>query len=217
MSEFEANNQLTLYKGEICTVAQRKARKAAETRKKIKEEFLSETQVIMSSIKDICLQIKKSSKMLKSIRAFHRNGESQWHNSYKEFLNTFPDISKNILRFSLKFDETECSKKELSKIFKGDRYRKRTSDYIDKFGYQMLDLMDILEELSDAISNAKLNSNPCWRTHEIYCGASTGKRVGLKKIQSQFTSTVNNMKKSLIELSRLSTECYKIANFQTIS
>jgi len=216
MSEYEYNNSKTVYNGEVCTIAEAKARKAAETRKKKADEKKLRKQkeevytrdVILPSLRDFCRRIRKSVKMLNSLRAFHRNGRGQWHKRYDEFMKMFPEISKNLSSYVTLYDKIVETEHSLSSLLKKNKCDKACFSFIDKFGYQMYELLDIADRFSMSVTKSGAATMPGWSTHEIICGAADGKRVGLLKIQQQMFSAQKQVRADLIELARQSQESY---------
>ena len=216
MSNFEESLQKTTYKGKECTVAQARAMKSAETRRKKREEEKAaksdskyDRHSVLPSLHQYCKQIRSSARVLKSIRAFHHNGEGQWHSKYKEFLRMFPEIARNLGLYVKQYDEIIKTEENMGKALKKNRSDKSCFAYVDKFGYQMLDLLEMAEKLFKSVSRSGVMDMPGWKDHEIVKGATDGRRVGLKKIQGEILRINNKVKSSLVLLAKQAKESYR--------
>jgi hypothetical protein len=213
-SNFEENNSLTTYKGEVCTVARARALKAAETKRKKQEEkkARSRKKEIVLSAREMLEELvetcrsSKSGRMLKSIRAYARNGETQWGQFYVNFLERNRDVKKHLYAFVGIYDELCSLEKEMKRSLKKDV--RLTLAIVDKFGYRLQDLIETVEKFGKAVSGSGVSDAPMWKTHEIYTGSTDGKRVGLRRIQQQMASTLKKMKSSVLDMARQSKEVY---------
>lgn len=206
-SNFEYENSMTVYKGEKCTIARARALKAAETRRCTKDR--SKTQSVkdelMQSLYEIC-QKTKNIRMLKSIRAYARNGETQWGALFAQFLNQHRDIKRSLYKFVGIYDDADKLLKELKRSLRKDV--NITLNIVEQYGYKMQDMVDAVENFSSAVSKSQAIEQPLWKNHEIINGSVDGKRVGLHKIQSQMISSLNKMRKGILMVARESQQIY---------
>lgn len=206
-SNFEYENSMTVYKGEKCTIARARALKAAETRRCAKDR--SKTQSVkdelMQSLYEIC-QKTKNIRMLKSIRAYARNGETQWGALFAQFLNQHRDIKRSLYKFVGIYDDADKLLKELKRSLRKDV--NITLNIVEQYGYKMQDMVDAVENFSSAVSKSQAIEQPLWKNHEIINGSVDGKRVGLHKIQSQMISSLNKMRKGILMVARESQQIY---------
>lgn len=206
-SNFEYENSMTVYKGEKCTIARARALKAAETRRRAKEEHKSPgiKHELMQSLYETCRQVKDI-RMLKSIRAYARNGETQWGVLFIQFLNQHREIKRSLYKFVGVYDDAEKLLKELKRSLRKDV--NETLSVVEQYGYKMQDMVDTVENFSSAVSKSQAIEQPLWKNHEIINGSVDGKRVGLQKIQSQMISSLNKMRKGILMIARESQQIY---------
>ena len=206
-SEFEYNNSMTTYRGEKMTIARARALKAAESRKKKQENADKEVKTaIMDEVMDCC-KGARAIRMLKSIRAYARNGEQQWGMFFKRFLTQNRAIKASLYKFCTLYDELDAIEKDIRKHVKKDaRY---ALIQVEKYGYRMQDLLETVQKFSESITKSQVSEMPLWKNHEIIKGSADGKRVGLKRIMGQMTSACKKMEKSIRSLAIKRKEAYE--------
>ena len=194
-SEFEYNNSMTTYRGEKMTIARARALKAAESRKKKQENADKEVKTaIMDEVMDCCKDAR-AIRMLKSIRAYARNGEQQWGIFFKRFLAQNRSIKAQLYKFCTLYDELDAIEKDIKKHLRKDaRY---ALNLVEKYGYRLQDLLETVQKFGDSVSKSQASDMPMWKNHEIIKGSADGKRVGLKRIMGQMVSACKKMEKSI--------------------
>lgn len=205
-SNFEYDNSMTVYNGEKCTIARARALKAAESRKRAREERKSSIKnELTSSLYETCRRAK-AIRMLKSIRAYARNGETQWGALFIQFLNQHRDIKRSLYRFVGIYDDAEKLLKELKCSLRKDL--NTTLNIVEQYGYKMQDMVETVEKFGNAVFKSQAADQPLWKDHEIIKGSDDGKRVGLRKIQSQMTSSMTKMRNGILAIARESQQVY---------
>ena len=212
-SNFEYENSYTTYKGQRVTIAQMKALKAAETRKKNKEQktdtITSVRNDVMDSLMEICRQ-SRAIRMLKSIRAYARNGEQQWGRQFLRFLRQNRDIKKHLYKFCTLYDEMDRLEVQIKKSLRKDA--RGALSLIEKYGYRLQDLLDEVTGFSTAVSKSGCSDMPLWKNHEIIKGSSDGKRVGISKIMGQMITATKKMETSIRKLAKSHKNAYEEIN-----
>ena len=208
-SEFEYNNSMTTYRGEKMTIARARALKAAESRKK-KQQEPDPKETLKTEIMDdvmTCCKEARAVRMLKSIRAYARNGEQQWGIFFKRFLTQNRAIKASLYKFCTLYDELDAIETDIRKHVKKDaRY---ALSPVEKYGYRMQDLLETVQKFSESITKSQVSEMPLWKNHEIIKGSADGKRVGLKRIMGQMTSACKKMEKSIRSLAIKKKEAYE--------
>lgn len=211
-SNFEYENSYTTYNGQRVTIAQMRALKAAETRKRNKEQKTGITTVkneVMDSLMEICRQ-SRAIRMLKSIRAYARNGEQQWGRQFLRFLRQNRDIKKHLYRFCTLYDEMDRLEAQIKKSLRKDA--RGALSLIEKYGYRLQDLLEEVTGFSTAVSKSGCADMPLWKNHEIIKGSADGKRVGISKIMGQMISSTKKMETSIRRLAKSHKNAYEEIN-----
>lgn len=211
-SNFEYENSYTTYNGQRVTIAQMRALKAAETRKKNKEQKTGITTVkneVMDSLMEICRQ-SRAIRMLKSIRAYARNGEQQWGRQFLRFLRQNRDIKKHLYKFCTLYDEMDRLEVQIKKSLRKDT--RGALSLIEKYGYRLQDLLEEVTGFSTAVSKSGCADMPLWKNHEIIKGSADGKRVGISKIMGQMISATKKMETSIRRLAKSHKNAYEEIN-----
>ena len=210
-SNFEYDNSYTIYKGQRVTIAQMKSLKAAETRKRNKEENTDTTGTslrneVMDSLMEQCRQ-SRAIRMLKSIRAYARNGEQQWGRQFLKFLHQNREIKKHLYKFCTLYDEMDHLETQIKKSLRKDA--RGALALIEKYGYRLQDLLEELTSFSTAVSKSGCTEMPLWKNHEIIKGSADGKRIGISKIMTQMLSATKKMETSIRKLAKSHKSAYE--------
>ena len=206
------DSQIVTYNGREVTKAQKRALKAAETRRKNaelrKQRDTYTRECILPSVLEHIESTRKSVRCLKTIWSFYENGYRQWGTIFNQMLEFYPKLNGALVRYHSKYNEILDTQTELEKMIKRNKCNKSFFGLARTFGYQMFSLVDIISELSDAICKERITDSPLYSDHEMIVGAKDGRRKGLIHIVSNTFSMVSTTTKNLVELSKMLDEAY---------
>ena len=213
------NEQMTIYNGQVVTLAQAIAMKAADARKKKQEEerkrsdAFKKTSVFPEILKHI-EKTMKSTRTLKSFNAFLRNGKWQFAQDFTAMMEQFPKLLHTLTMYKIQFKKVQETYDHLEKLVSRNKCHKSFIPAAEDFGYEMLNLLDCLEKIVDVVTKEGIIHNPRYRQRDIINGPPDGKRVGLAQIISKTTESKSKTKSNLLTLQKLLTDAYKfvIAN-----
>lgn len=204
IDEIEFNNQKTIYKGREVTIAQKRALKAAETRKANAEaKKKSKTFDVRDVLPCVLVEIentRKSVRNLKSICAFVDNGPRQWSRDYRMLMETFPEVERAFGLYHNRYNKIMKIVDELSNILKKSKINKSFFGVAENFGIEMQKLLDDIEVLTDAVSKSRCMDLPSFSGKEIIESSADGRRPGLKHILRNSTSTKIKTRDNLTKL-----------------
>lgn len=146
----------------------------------------------------------KGVKLLKSLKAWHKNGYRQWGTIHKTIVS-FDGIRQPFAKYNAKFWEIKSVMDEINKV--GGRSEKAVYQYMEKLSYLFDDMIDIIQELSKGISR----NNICQRFANEKAIYEDYKRLGLKELMSRVSH-------SLIDMQNIINKCsgYSLKGFDTI-
>lgn len=210
MAEMERLSMKTVYKGETMTVAEARARKSADTRRKnLQKKEEDGRNLILPEVRKQITATRKSTRCLKSILAFLDNGPIQWPGDFKLFKKYYPELMGAFVRYKAQYQKIMKLEEELDKVLRRSKTSKSFFGIAQDFGYQMLNLLDIVEEISSKISKSDILIRPYLSTREIVVGAKDGRRPGLKHIISHTFENMKKTKQNLINLARSINDAYQ--------
>lgn len=219
MDEFERKAMTITVNGKQTTVGEAHAMKVAMACKQRRERKASVNKFIQEKILPKLMKkierTKKSTRCLKTIRAFVDNGPIQWSHDYKLMKKMYPELNSSLNRYRTQYERIAELVQELEKNIKKNKFTKKFFNMIQEFGSQMFNLLDMVEQLAYSINKSHICDAPCFANQEIIIGASDGKRKGLQQILSSTFSNLNTTKTNLIDLARYINTVYEdIDNFK---
>lgn len=164
-------------------------------KKKVKKE-LTDIQNQTIDIKGLM----REARLLKSFDAYYHNGYRQWGRIAKDVIHGNEDIRKPFVRFVAKYDEVEAIMNELEKI--GMKSEKAVYQYMETLGYRLDDIIEILKDLSHAISRNDILGR--FGNHKFV--NETGRRLGLRELMSRVCNAVCKMQMIIIQCGAYSTQ-----------
>lgn len=182
-SNFEYNNQMIEVDGIKMSMSQYKAYKAKKTKEnKIKER----NSKIIPHLPEFINNSLKSIKLLKTIHSYYRNAYRQWGIVGKEVIE-HPCLNHYFVMYVAKYNDIVKNINTIVKIGKSND--KDIYQYIEKLAYNVDDLKNIIDKLSDGIIESQLLINLSLKDKEVINGC--GRRLGLQTICSRvFDCTV---------------------------
>ena len=212
LDKMERLSMMTVYKGVSMTVAEANKKKAAEKRKKNAEERKKKNEWRKEILPDVLKQIentRKSTRCLKSICAFVDNGPIQWPTDYKLMMKLYPKVRNAFWKYHAQYKKIEETEKKLDLMLKRSKTNKNFFSLAREFGYQMFDLLDIINEISEAIHKDRVCDSMIFQNKEIIVGAADGKRKGLRHILSSTYNNLTTTRSNLVSLSKSLEEAYE--------
>lgn len=153
----------------------------AAPKKKAKKEA-SEIQLDTIDIKTMV----KGVRLLKSLKAYHTNGYRQWGTIHKTIVG-LNGIRQPFSKYNAKYWEIKSLMTEIEKI--GGKSEKAVYQYMEKLGYLIDDMIEIIKELSKGISS----NNICQAFANEKAIYENDKRLGLKELMSRVSRTLVDM------------------------
>ena len=213
LDQITDDSQIVTYNGREVTKAQKRALKAAETRRKNAEVHEQRNrytrECVLPSVLEHIKTTRKSVKCLKTIWSYYENGYKQWGTIFNQMLEFYPKLNSSLIRYHSKYNEILKTQTELEKMIKRSKCNKEFFGLARAFGYQMFSLLDIINELSDAVNKKRITDCPLYSDHEMIVGSKDGRRKGLIHIVRNTFSMVSTTTKNLAELSKVLDEAYE--------
>lgn len=179
----------------------------SEYRKYLKEKGLikpkKKAKKSLTDIQNQTIDIKglmSGARILKSFDAYYHNGYRQWGRIAKDVIHGNEDIRKPFVRFVAKYDEVEQIMNEVEKV--GMKSEKAVYQYMETLGYRLDDLIEILTDLSHAITRNDILGR--YGGHKFV--NEVGRRLGLKELMSRVCSGVIAMQKIIHQCGAYSTK-----------
>lgn len=213
MEEIERKEMKTVYNGEVMTVGQATAKKAAARRKanaeKKKKNNEWTREMVLPEILKLVSETRKSTRCLKSICAFVDNGPVQWYGDYRKLMKMFPDVEKAFLRYHSLYKKIEKLEEEMDKMLKRSKTNKNFFSVAQDFGYNMFELLDRVADISAVIQKHNVCENIFFKDREIILGAADNRRKGLRHILSSTYKNTKTTKDNLLKLSKALSQAYE--------
>lgn len=135
----------------------------------------------------------KGVKLLKSFDAYYHNAYRQWGKEVKEVLFENKEIGGQFIKFVSKYKEIESLMSIIEKV--SGKSEKAVYQYIETMGYKVDDIIEILTNLSKAISKNDI----CQRFNNRKFIFENGRRLGLKELMSRVCRGLIDMQSIIIK------------------
>ena len=204
--EMEFRSQTTVYNGRVVTVAQACALRASDRKRKNEKAKKKKNQLYDDSVfpylRDNIFQTFKSSRTLKSFKAFRDNGQIRWKSDYESLMNICPLLSKALYEYSIQYNKVADICEQIDDTLKRSKKSRAFMGLAEEFGIHMYLLLDRLNDIIKVIHNKKVTMIPGFKDKEIIIGSPDGKRIGIRQLLSMTTATVVKTKTNLVKLQR---------------
>ena len=158
-----------------------------KTKKRVKKEL---TDIQLDS-KDI-VKLVEGVRLLKSFKAYRDNGYRQWGCKCRDVIN-MRGIREPFLQLSCKYWEIRELVNKIEEV--GCKCNeKAVFDYMETLGYRLDDMIQILLNLSKAISDNQI----CYRFKDEKFIYENDKRLGLRELMSRVCRSVIDMQNIII-------------------
>lgn len=164
-------------------------------KKKVKKQ-VTDIQLQTIDIKGLF----KGARLLKSFDAYYHNGYKQWGRIAKDVIHGNDEIRKPFTKFVAKYDEVEKIMQQVEKV--GMKSEKAVYQYMEILGYRIDDIIQILTELSHAISKNDILGR--YGEHKFV--NEVGRRLGLRELMSRVCCGCIDMQKIIIQCGAYSTK-----------
>lgn len=164
-------------------------------KKKVKKQ-VTDIQLQTIDIKGLF----KGVRLLKSFDAYYHNGYRQWGRVAKDVIHGNDEIRKPFTKFVAKYDEVEEIMQQVEKV--GMKSEKAVYQYMETLGYRIDDIIQILTELSHAISKNDILGR--YGEHKFV--NEVGRRLGLRELMSRVCRGCIDMQKIIIQCGAYSTQ-----------
>lgn len=175
------------------SMTQREYRKMLKERglikaKPKKKKESSEIQLDSLEVKELV----KGVKLLSSLKAYHRNGYRQWGNIHTQIVG-LNGIRQPFSQFNAKYWEIKDIMTKIENV--GGKSEKAVYQYMEKLGYLLDDMIEIIKELSLGISR----NDVCQVFKNEKAIFENGRRLGLKELMSRVCRTLIDMQSIVIK------------------
>ena len=208
LDELQFREQKTVYRGKIVTVGQAIALRAADAKRRKEKNEPDFKEIIYSDIYQLVRETIKSTKTLKSFKAFRTNGSKIWRKDYEYLMSICPTLSKALYVYSTQYDKVVAIHDELTEMLRRNKKHRSFISRTEDFTIQMHLLLDFLDKLIDIIQKKNITSIPGLAHKEIISGSLDGKRLGIRQIMSRTNSTVMLVRKNLSRIHEQTMESY---------
>lgn len=203
-----ARNSITAQTyGESTIVVNGKTYTQLEYKNYLKEKGLikpkKKVKKTLTDIQNQTIDIKgliRETKLLKSFDAYYHNGYRQWGRLALDVIHGNDDIRKPFVRFVSKYNEVEAIMNEVENV--GMKSEKAVYQYMETLGYRLDDIIEILKDLSHAITRNDILGR--YGEHKFV--NEVGRRLGLRELMSRVCNAVCKMQMIIIQCGAYSTQ-----------
>lgn len=195
--KMESENATIVVEGIKYTMKEWKKIKA----KKAKEEAIVErNKKIEPLLPQFCKDMVGEFSLAKSLVAYYNNGYRQWGNVVKEIL-AMPNVEHNFVLLKKHYSE---ALKALNAIKNARSNTRNYSAMLDTLWYRLDDCRTDVDNLSNAIVDSNVLTNPFYANKECIFGE--GRRLGLRTLISRTMLALNDMHVA-ISMIRIASDC----------